>query len=87
MIVVGNKSKDYVADAERLRTLFVKARPPADDDKPESITVWYFKKIDTQLQGAKLLAEPSLKVPEKIVSFLKVRLITNPRMPRSGVGK
>ena len=56
----------------------MKARPPADDDKPESKTVWFFTKIDTPLQGTKLLAEPSLKVPEKIVAFLKIRLVTNP---------
>ena len=58
--------------------MFVKSRPPADDDKPESITVWFFKKIDTPLQGSKLLAEPSLKVPDKIVVFLNVWLVKNP---------
>ena len=55
----------------------MKARPPADDDKPESITVWFFKKIDTPLQGSKLLAEPSLKVPDKICQFIKVWLVDN----------
>ena len=75
MIVVGNKSKEHFAEADRLRSLFVKSRPPADDDKPESMTVWFFKKIDTTLQGSKLLAEPSLKVPEKIVAVLNVRLV------------
>ena len=77
MIVVGNKSKSHFAEADRLRNMFVKERPPVDDDKPESITVWFFKKIDTQLQGSKLLAEPSLNVPEKICAVLKTRLVTN----------
>ena len=78
MILAGNKSKERFVEADRLRSQFVKSRPPAEDDKPESITVYFFKKIDTSLQGAELLAEPSLKVPEKIVAFLKVRLIKNP---------
>ena len=79
MIVVGNKSRDHLAEADRLHKLFVAARPPAADDKPESISVWYFKqKIDTPLQGAKLVAEPSLKVPDKIAAFLKTWLVNNP---------
>ncbi len=77
MIAAGNKSKEHFADAERLRALFVKARPPAEDNKPESITVWFFGKIDTPLQGSKLLAEPSLKVPDKVLAFMKVWLVTN----------
>ncbi len=83
MIVLGNKSKEHLAEAERLRSLFVKARPPADDDKPESVTVWYYKKIDTPLQVAKLLAEPSLNVPDKIEEFLKVWLVNNSRVKES----
>jgi pimeloyl-ACP methyl ester carboxylesterase len=78
MIVMGNKSKEYFTEAERLRTLFIKARPPAVDAKPESITVWYFNKIDTPLQGAKLMAEPSLKVSEKVLSFLQSWVVDNP---------
>jgi hypothetical protein len=78
MIAAGNKSKEHLVEAERLRSLFVKARPPAESAKPESITVWLYNKIDTPLQGAKLVAEPSLKVPDKIVAFLKVWLVENP---------
>ncbi|MEI8376280.1 MAG: alpha/beta fold hydrolase [Planctomycetota bacterium] len=77
MIVVGNKSKEPLAEAERLRSQFVNARPPADNDKPESATVWFFRKIDTPLQGSKLLGEPSLKVPDKILTFMTVWLVKN----------
>lgn len=77
MIVVGNKSKEPLVEAERLRSQFVNARTPADDDKPESATVWFFKKIDTPLQGSKLLGEPSLKVPDKILAFMTVWLVKN----------
>ncbi len=78
LIAVGNKSKERLKDADQLRSLFVKARPPAEDNKPESITVYFLKNLDTSLQGSELLAEPSLKVPEKIVAFLKRRLVDNP---------
>jgi len=77
MIAVGNKNKQYLQEADLLRKMFVRERPPVDDDKPESATVWFFKKIDTPLQGAKLLAEPSLKLPDKIREFLKARLVAN----------
>ena len=36
--------------------------------------------MDTPLQGAKLLAEPSLNVPDKIEDFLKVWLVNNSRV-------
>jgi pimeloyl-ACP methyl ester carboxylesterase len=78
MIVAGNQkpANPYLKDAEQIRTIFVIARPPAVNAKPQSMTVWSFK-IGTQLQGTKLLAEPSLKVPEKIALFMKARLVTN----------
>jgi pimeloyl-ACP methyl ester carboxylesterase len=75
MIAVGNKNKERFKEAEQLGSQFVKARPAAAND---TITVYFFKKLDTPLQGVKLMAEPSLKVPEKIVAFLTVRLIKNP---------
>jgi len=77
MIVVGNKNKQYYADADALFNRVVKERPPVDDDKPESATVWFFKKVETPLQGSKLLAEPSLNVADKICTVLKTRLVTN----------
>jgi pimeloyl-ACP methyl ester carboxylesterase len=77
MIVVGNKSKEHFLEAERLSSQFVKARPLADDDKLDSKTVWFFKKIETPLQGSKLLAESSLNLPDKILAFLESRLVKN----------
>lgn len=75
MIVLGNQSKEYMKDAETLNTLFVKGRPPAPDNKKTSKTVWFLKKIETPLQGAKLLDEPSLKVQDGIVDFMDVWLV------------
>jgi pimeloyl-ACP methyl ester carboxylesterase len=78
MLAVGKQSKDYFADADRLCKLFKNARPPAEGDKPEEITVWFYNKIDTKLQGAKLLNEQSLGMNEKIRKFMSARLVTNP---------
>jgi hypothetical protein len=78
LILAGSKNKVGYAEAERLHSLFIKSRPPADDAKPESITVWFFKNISTSLQGAELLNEPDLKVPDKIVRFMTVWLVKNP---------
>jgi len=78
MIAVGNKSKEHFLEAERLSSQFVKARPLADDNTLDSKTVWFFKKIETPLQGAKLLAESSLNLPDKIDAFLESRLVKNP---------
>jgi pimeloyl-ACP methyl ester carboxylesterase len=78
MIAAGNKSKEFFQESERLSNQFVKSRPVADDNKLESKTVWFFRKIETPLQGTKLLDEPSLRLPEKVVEFMKKRLIVNP---------
>ena len=74
MIVVGNKNKERYAVAERLYKEFLGGRPPADDARPQSKTVFFFNKIDTSLQGSKLLAEPGLQMQEKIATFLQIRL-------------
>ena len=46
--------------------------------KVASRTVFFFSKIDTALQGCKLLDEPSLNMPGKIAQFLKFRIVDNP---------
>jgi pimeloyl-ACP methyl ester carboxylesterase len=76
MIIVGNKNKTRFAEAEHLCSEFLHSRPPPEDKKLESKTVFFFKH-DTALQGTKLLAEPSLNLPDRIVAFLTVRLVKN----------
>ena len=83
MIVVGNKNIERFAEANRLYNLFVNARPP---NIAGLITVYFFKTIDTPLQGFDLLAHPGLKVREKIVAFLKIRLVKIPT-PGNGTGE
>jgi pimeloyl-ACP methyl ester carboxylesterase len=78
MIVVGNKGKEQFSEAEKLNSLLKKARPREDDLKIELRTVLFLSKIDTTLQGAELLAQPSLNVPEKILYYMTLRLVKNP---------
>ncbi len=76
MLTVGNKAPLRLAETQKFYSLFSK-RPPAADSKPQSQTVWYASKLETTLQGAKLLSEPSMGVPDKITKFITARLITN----------
>ncbi len=81
MIIAGDESPSYFKEAEMLHNEFVKGRPKPDSNaKLEDLTLWYFSKgkTATKLQGAKLLAEPSLKVPERIQKFINARLVVNP---------
>jgi pimeloyl-ACP methyl ester carboxylesterase len=81
MILAGDGNPLYFNEAERLQKLFVAGRPKlGTGNKLEDMTLWFYGKgkISTKLQGAKLISEPSLKVPEKIAKFMKSRLIDNP---------
>lgn len=83
MILAGDENATYFKEAEVLHNEFVKGRPKLDKSaKPEDFTLWFYGKgqTSTKLQGAKLLAEPSMKAKsmERIERFLKARLVDNP---------
>ncbi len=84
MILAGDENPTYFREAEVLHNEFLKGRPKLDsnDAKPEDFTLWFYGKgqTSTKLQGAKLLAEPSLKaeVLKRIQRFIKARLVDNP---------
>jgi pimeloyl-ACP methyl ester carboxylesterase len=81
MILAGDESPQYFNEAERLQKLFVGGRPKLGaGNKLDDMTLWFYGKgkTNTKLQGAKLISEVSLKVPEKIAKFMKVRLVDNP---------
>ena len=77
LVLVGKGNPTRAADAKRVYDMFKTARPPAADEKLESQTVW-FKRLDTSLQGIKLVDEASLDVPKWIGRFLYFRLVKNP---------
>jgi pimeloyl-ACP methyl ester carboxylesterase len=83
MILAGDENPAYFKEAETLHNEFQKGRPKPDSkqSKPEDWTLWFYGKgrTSTKLQGAQLLAEPSMKVVlERIQTFIKARLVDNP---------
>jgi pimeloyl-ACP methyl ester carboxylesterase len=79
LTLVGKRSKAPFAEAEKLTSLFEKARPNGAKLKIEEKTVLFLRNLDTDLQGVKMLDEPALNLPDKIVYFLRLRLIKNPK--------
>jgi pimeloyl-ACP methyl ester carboxylesterase len=81
MTVFGNKDIPRAKEAKTLYDLFEKARAPetSPDLDIKKRTLFFFPKIDTKLQGAKLLTEPSLELPRKITDFLRWRLVEYPK--------
>ena len=79
MIVAGNKPAGNVhyQDAEKLNSLFKNARPREDDLKLVSRSLIFLPNVDTSLQGCKLLDAEALNMPNKIASFIKLRIINN----------
>jgi pimeloyl-ACP methyl ester carboxylesterase len=79
MIVAGNQNNTYFNEAKTLQKLFVSGRPKLDSkNKLDDMTLWFYSNVDTKLQGATLLSEVSLKMPDKIGKFIKSRLVDNP---------
>jgi hypothetical protein len=87
MTLAGNKDTKKFADAKKLNGLFEHARNPQAGLPMGDRTVFFFPKIETQLQSAKLLDEPTLKISDKIVSFLEFRLVKNPKAKDEWVWK
>jgi hypothetical protein len=78
LTVVGNKNTERFKEAEKRNNLFKRARPTEDGLPIEARTFLFLAKVETPLQGCKLLGEPSLNVPAKISHFLTLRLVKNP---------
>ena len=73
MLLVGGKGNNSrLTDTERLFKIITRARGPVPEDA-DAVTVWY-KKLDTSLQGIKLVDEESLRVPERIGKVLTALL-------------
>ncbi len=79
MLLAGNQNNTYFSEVKALQKVFANGRPKlGNDNKLEDMTLWFYGNVNTKLQGMKLLAEPSLAVPDKIKTFIKSRLIDNP---------
>ena len=78
LLLVGKKDSKAFKDAERFHGMVERdhPEPPTGDDKLDKQTL-FFGKLDTSVQGAKLL-EPNLNVPAIISDFFQRRLVKNP---------
>ncbi|MGA2032367.1 MAG: alpha/beta fold hydrolase [Thermoguttaceae bacterium] len=74
MFLVGKQSPKALAEATRIRKAMDAYHPTPDADHKDQQTL-FFGQLDTSLQGAKLLDEPSLKVSGHIRQFITLRLI------------
>ncbi len=74
LILVGKQDSKALEEAKRIHGIFEKHHPePTGDDKLDRKTL-FFGKLDTSLQGTKLL-DPKFNVPAIIADFIYRRLV------------
>jgi alpha-beta hydrolase superfamily lysophospholipase len=70
LIIVGKQDAKSHDEAERVSKIFKRIPPKLDEDR-----TYFFKPLDTKLQGTKLLDSKSLEVTDKLLfPFLQLRL-------------
>ena len=74
MILVGKNATKPMADAKSIHQRFEKSRGPAEKDQQ----TLFFGRLDTKLQGTKMLEEKTLGVPRTIGQFIYLRLVKSP---------
>ncbi|MGD9126151.1 MAG: alpha/beta fold hydrolase [Planctomycetia bacterium] len=74
MILVGEQDKKSCKCANSLAKIIERFNTNAKAEDPKQKTFFNLK-LDTSLKGMKMLDEKSLKVPERIAHFIKLRLI------------
>lgn len=75
MIVVGKGNAGALQDASRMHKLFERFHPePPEDQKAEQQDL-FFGRLDTSLQGTKLLEGKGLNLDKVIAQFIYLRLI------------
>jgi hypothetical protein len=74
LILVGKRDPKALEEAKRIDGMFVRYHPePTGDDKINKQTL-FFGKLDTGLQGTKLL-DPKFNVAALIADFIERRLV------------
>jgi len=77
MILVGEEDRDAKATAKRLYEQFERARQPIPEGEKRDFYVGYFR---TEMQGTRLLREPSFQLDRQITTFIDMHL-ANRAMP------
>ena len=73
MLVYGDEDKQVARDARRIYNILKRAHPTADAKEQVDRTLWNLP-LATSRQGANLIGERTLQVPQWIAAFLKVRV-------------
>jgi hypothetical protein len=70
LILVGKEDPKSLDEAERVAKIFKRAEPKKAED-----TTYFFRTLDTKLQGTKLLEPKTLNTDRMISQFLDLRLV------------
>ena len=71
LIIVGGGDRRSVADARRVEGMFAKYHPEPDDPSQRDL---YFARLDTKLQGTKMLGVQGINLERGILAFIDRRL-------------
>jgi pimeloyl-ACP methyl ester carboxylesterase len=70
LILVGKDDPKSLNEAERVAKIFKRSPPKKDED-----TTYFFRTLDTKLQGTKLFEPKTLNTDRMISQFLELRLV------------
>jgi alpha-beta hydrolase superfamily lysophospholipase len=70
LILVGKDDPKILGDAERVSKIFKRIPPKKDED-----TTYFFRTLETKLQGTKLLEPKTLPTVPWILQFLRIRVV------------
>ena len=94
MLLVGSEDAKSLADAQRIYNILERLHRPPTEGREEEEQTLFFKGLDTKVQGTALLAEPALRVSERISKFISFRLVAKDypwlelgKKPGSGSGR
>lgn len=75
LILVGKQDSKAVREATRLQSSFKKFHPDVPDEEKAERQDLFFGRLDTALQGSKLLMAKGLKVEKMVDQFITYRLV------------
>lgn len=76
LILVGKGDSRASRDAQRLYNSFKKFHPDVPDEEKRDRQDLFFGRLDTSLQGAKLLGAKGLNVEKLVDDFIQLRLVS-----------
>ena len=75
LIMVGEQNSSALAAAKKLDKALAPSHQASGGDDDSQEQTLFFEKLETSVQGAKLLNEKTLKAQQKIGKFIEIRLV------------